>query len=548
MGISLDEAMRIFPFSRAVLRAGKAAVPTAVVESVNIQEVPDVARWLKGGEIVFTAGYAFQQTGEGPLLMKALKKKKVAALAIKPGQCFSEIPPEMLETAEEIQLPLFELPEDLPYMDCMIPILERLTQKRLYALERTEMIRSLLIDAILHGEGLDGITKALESTLGCSVLIMTPQGMLLSRSMHDEADELYVASLKRFCHRMFSDPVQNRYASNSCTKVTDGDRYTILLPISVESEILAVLFVMTGAFEIDSAQLMLLENVGSMVTVELLKEREMASHELQISGQFLEALLSSDSYLDDTQVNRWAAYVGFDISKSISAMVLGLDVRKGLRSNPAITQDELQAVRDVSLNRLRRNFRSYPETVLTMESSMIIIILVSVSSEQQMRFYKRSLEKTVRELREEYGTEDFSAGVGRVKKNIFDAAVSFKEAKKALDAAVRTGALLVEFSSLGSAVILGELAGTDMAKDFCAEHLSKLEEYDEKYNASLVETLSAYLASEKNVRKASELLGIHKNSVMYRLERVEDVLGISLKDSEVCFNLQLSLKLRELGK
>ena len=58
MGIWLRDAMKIEPFSRAQLIAGIKGIDRMVV-AANIQEVPDVDKWLYGGEILFTAGYAF---------------------------------------------------------------------------------------------------------------------------------------------------------------------------------------------------------------------------------------------------------------------------------------------------------------------------------------------------------------------------------------------------------------------------------------------------------------------------------------------------------
>ena len=39
---------------------------------------------------------------------------------------------------------------------------------------------------------------------------------------------------------------------------------------------------------------------------------------------------------------------------------------------------------------------------------------------------------------------------------------------------------------------------------------------------------------------------IHKNTVIYRLEKIEEILGKSLKDEQTAFNLQLCLRLMEI--
>jgi len=546
MGISLREAIRIFPFSEAVLVAGASGMD-AVVDSVNIQEIPQVARWLKGGEIVFTAGYAFQKPGDGAVLIRQLKEKGAAALAVKPGQYLSTIPADMIACADEVGFALFELPATLPYMDCMVPILECLTQKRLYALEKTEAIRERLTRAIIQGQGLDGLCKVLESTFGCSVMVMTPQGLVLSHSLRSSEDLLFEEKLKHCCSRTFQHASPDSFAVNTCTNMELCDTHVVAYPISVEHELLAVLFVTSTIASLDSVQMLLLENVGSMVTIELLKEREVVAQEQKVTGQFLEALLNS-AYLDETNMHRWASYIGFDVTKPSCVFVLGMDVGNTLRSDPAVSESSIQRLKVASLQRLKYHFRRYAGPILFMESSMSIIALATVEGEEQLRSCRTCLEHTVAALRDEYSRDDFVAGIGRVKHAIEKATASYKEAKHALNTAVKLGLLVCDFATLGASVLLMEVPDSETVRDFQAEHLSRIADFDRSYHAALMETLNAYFAAGHNIRRTAEILKIHKNSVIYRIAKVEELLGTSLKDPQVAFNLQLSLKLNELGK
>lgn len=79
IGITLKEVMKTEPFSKAILVAGRNGLDRTVF-SATIQEVPEVAKWMRGGEIVFTAGYAFRTPEKGVLLLKALAEKKYQRL------------------------------------------------------------------------------------------------------------------------------------------------------------------------------------------------------------------------------------------------------------------------------------------------------------------------------------------------------------------------------------------------------------------------------------------------------------------------------------
>ena len=49
-----------------------------------------------------------------------------------------------------------------------------------------------------------------------------------------------------------------------------------------------------------------------------------------------------------------------------------------------------------------------------------------------------------------------------------------------------------------------------------------------------------------NLRKISEVQFTHYNTVVYRINRIRDLLKIDLKDPETAFSIQFALKIRDL--
>ena len=66
--------------------------------------------------------------------------------------------------------------------------------------------------------------------------------------------------------------------------------------------------------------------------------------------------------------------------------------------------------------------------------------------------------------------------------------------------------------------------------DYCNSKLDKLEEYDHANGTFLQETLLEYFMNGFNSVKASEALFIHRNSLIYRLKKIEELLEIELND------------------
>ncbi|MDO4548496.1 MAG: helix-turn-helix domain-containing protein [Clostridia bacterium] len=83
------------------------------------------------------------------------------------------------------------------------------------------------------------------------------------------------------------------------------------------------------------------------------------------------------------------------------------------------------------------------------------------------------------------------------------------------------------------------------ARDFCHEALWRMREYDISRGTEYVKSLRAYLDSGRSPRKAADLIGVHRNTMAYRMRRVEELFGVSLDDGEICFELQFSMRVVE---
>lgn len=75
--------------------------------------------------------------------------------------------------------------------------------------------------------------------------------------------------------------------------------------------------------------------------------------------------------------------------------------------------------------------------------------------------------------------------------------------------------------------------------------LARLEAYDLEHQSNLVETLDCWLQQFGDVTSTAEQLHVHKNTLRYRLRRIEEVSGVALDDPEERFELMLEFRVRQ---
>lgn len=67
--------------------------------------------------------------------------------------------------------------------------------------------------------------------------------------------------------------------------------------------------------------------------------------------------------------------------------------------------------------------------------------------------------------------------------------------------------------------------------NYCNDKLKKLEMYDNANGSFLIDTLVNYYMCGFNIGKTADMMFVHRNSLQYRLKKIEEILEISLDDS-----------------
>lgn len=81
--------------------------------------------------------------------------------------------------------------------------------------------------------------------------------------------------------------------------------------------------------------------------------------------------------------------------------------------------------------------------------------------------------------------------------------------------------------------------------DFCDAVIGQMVRMDAQKDTQYVRSLRAYLNCGMDMKRAAEQLGVHRNTLAYRMERVQAIFNLDFKDVSRCFELLFSLWLTE---
>lgn len=102
------------------------------------------------------------------------------------------------------------------------------------------------------------------------------------------------------------------------------------------------------------------------------------------------------------------------------------------------------------------------------------------------------------------------------------------------------------FRSLGLCRLFFDISNPELVREFCLETLEPLFRADQHNKSALIETLRSYLLNNCNLVKTAQALYIHRNTLLYRLEQIRELLCVDLGDPFVRNELFNSLLAADL--
>jgi purine catabolism regulator len=123
----------------------------------------------------------------------------------------------------------------------------------------------------------------------------------------------------------------------------------------------------------------------------------------------------------------------------------------------------------------------------------------------------------------------------------------YQEARLAAEIRPWQRSAVVDAASLGAYRFIIGASSSRHVLDFSRRTLGKVIAHDEKRNGELIGTLRTYLENRSSVSLAAQVLGVHVHTVQYRLSRLEQLTGLSLRHAEERLTLELALRIVDLA-
>ncbi|MQR87061.1 PucR family transcriptional regulator [Bacillus megaterium] len=523
--MELQTLLRIPIYEKASVVAGQKGV-TRKVHNVNMMDAPDILSFLKEGEFLITTGYHFKEHEESlAKLVEGMAKKKCAGLAIKTKRFFEHVPASICQLADELHFPIIDFQTDETLGAVINESLSFILDKKTAELQQAMVTHQLFSSYILQGKGIEKIMQSIQTLCNAHVALFDTHGHELFYTNKREPFSLPMEEAAAGAKQLFLRTSKYTTFSFLHTKKT-----VTLFPIATHTRKYSYLLIEHQVSLSDSA-LLTIEQATNVLSFEMMRQQALYEAERRRKNDFFNQLVNNYyKTLEDASFQ--AQMMGLSAGNSYICAVGKIHST----FTPYSDDDMIYELLQYELS------TGHTEAVLFFYDNLYILLFTPHSQPMIIECLHRLQEAVYRHY-----DKRMSFGVGNQSQSLLTIADSYKEAVEALETIhFKDQSKLIQFYQPKQFKELLRLLPANDLQDYYSQTLEGLLQYDKKDRSILLDTLETYLNSNCQISETAKQLFVHRNTVIYRIEKCEELLKRPIHTSEETLRLRVAFQIFSL--
>ena len=404
-------------------------------------------------------------------IIAELDALKLSGMMVALGPYIQEIPDEALSEADRLGFPIIALPWSLPFVRISEAVHQLVIQEQLAVLSNIDRLQTRMVRAAVQSRSLTELCRELSSLLGCIVDIMDSEGNSLLKT---------AVPMKHFTQF----PIQTFRV------------HTYFLRVAVYKPL-------------ESWQTHVFEYMALVIGLWVLREQVAARTEAQLQSSVLDRALNGD-VINDTGLVERAKLIGFHMHRRHHLLVVSL-LRTGSCKSPQ-GFERLSQIEDQLRKSLLRNWK-----VLTTISHDNIVVVMPENPSLNLNSLNAKLDSV-------FGQYPCLVAV-------FSDPVDTPELQQTFRTVLRT----IPQSPTHRVIELNALLFPRLIAEVPVEMMSTLVKltWGRVADPVLRLTLQVLVENHGSRSESAQALKIHRNTLRYRLQQLEQILEHKLDASYV---------------
>ena len=506
---------------------------TEVNWSVTIRAQPPVFPDIYGGELALVSMDVLRSFDSRLTLANVVRQ--LAAFGVSGVLATGEVCQEAIDTANECQLALLTAPDETSLTTIERAVNSLILNQSARLTERAIEIQRQLTRLSAENRDLNSLLQVMSRSTGKPIVVHNDVGAMITqilpyvgrRSLNGRIAEVQTESAQ-FLQWLLTD-------SSDSPGVISASPLGYTTVLKVEKRVAGYLSLVDNEGNLNEFDRLVLTYGADVCAIEMAKNRAIASAVEQTRGDWIQMWLSGTPADDDLLRTR-AQQSGFEPGDQFVVAVYRVVNEAGqalpLESVTSLVRD------DVSRRGISGAVGQYVDA---------IVGLYPLEDDSSALSRARSSIEAVRaQLASRFPGGLVAAGISRPAADMSSLREAYREAKDAV-------VIAHELSEHDTTTFYGDLKlyqlllslkerNLEHLQQFYDDALGPLVAHDNRKQSDLIRTLSGFFAANGNLAKAAQELDVHRNTLVYRLERIAELTKLDLDDSDNRLILHLALK------
>ncbi|MGN8647678.1 PucR family transcriptional regulator [Gracilibacillus sp. HCP3S3_G5_1] len=558
MGLTVSTIMQLPVMKDCEVKTGEHLLERKSIEWVSVMELP-VENFVRKNELVLSTGVGCE---DNPNLLEAFVQDIIqsgaSALGFATGRYIYNIPDRILKKATQNDLIIVDVPWDVRFTDIWQSVMDKITEVKQKEHQKVEDARQELINCVLKDKGLEDIAHTLYKHIKIPVAITDAEkrwrafkffnkDILESYSLEVQESHLQpipLSDIKFQEHPLYYHMKEYRFYK---------DRFFQLQILNNHKVQGYIVFQPSDNKELTWFVMNVLEHALTACALYFVKENAIELTEIRLKDNFVLNLAKNKMKVDHQLLTK-AQLLRYNLNLPY-ACIVGEIKHKDLGLNKHDTLDNPYHSSLRSLNYYIQKEITYAgrlfdrKTMTSFEKGEVILYL-QVESPTYQDIANQFLDTIERRLSQLLSDIDIFWGIALQKESTYPFYESYEKAKTALEIGLHhadTGNRTF-YSDTRINRLLMAISQEEDIHEIVKDTLKPLIEYDKKRQADLVFTFKTYNKYKGNVSQTARELNLHRQSLLYRLRKIESLTHLSLIDADDSFLLELSVRLWMLNK
>ena len=561
MELTIEKVLTYEILRNAKIAAGDRNLSSRLVEWVSVIEMP-VENFVRKNEVVLTTAIGCSNNAAALItFIQDIIDSEASALMIAMGRYIFDIPKEVIELAEKHDFLIIELPWEVRFANIVEEAMKDINNKEYAEREKSEKVQQELLKLILNDADLNRISKFIQKQCDCSLIITDRAGMIQEKSCHTkdflEKWKSYIMKgdlpLRKESSQVSHDPMARKFQH-----IDIKGRHVLQLPVlQVLNDPQGYIFVILPPDTSIEAYLTpyrinVLEHAATTITLWFSRKNAIEATKMNLRSNFVFELAKGE-FVSYDQANSRAELLGYDLKLPYLCIVGCPENFEQLFKKHKQDYDSFKHWMDSMVQYIQEEIyyaaQSLKREVMMSYQGGELLIFLEIPSITEHENALNFLDLVERRLRNLLPEVVISWGFGNYLEGYRGLAESYQNASTALNIGRRKKGIgqRMQYEHTRVDRVLLNLSQNDEMKEVILSTIRPIVEYDKQRNMDLIGTFIAYNQYHGNVSQTARSLNLHRQSLLYRLRKIESLTGLSLIDPDDLFLLDLSIKIWKIG-